>query len=61
MERFVHEQNVKLLRQALNEETDPQRRAVLEGLLAEHRGKLDRAGREARPATDATGAERQSP
>jgi hypothetical protein len=47
MEWFVREQNVKLLGKALSNETDPQRRSVLEGLLAEQQGKLIRADREA--------------
>ena len=37
MERFVQEQNLKLFLNALSVETDPQKRDVLERLLAELR------------------------
>ena len=45
MQKFVHEQNLKLLCKALSEETDAQKRAVLEGLLAEQQVKLIEAVR----------------
>ncbi|SEP40442.1 hypothetical protein SAMN02990966_05800 [Rhodospirillales bacterium URHD0017] len=37
MERFVREQNLKLFLNALSVETDPQKREVLERLVAEVR------------------------
>ena len=39
MQDFVRQQNIKLLEEALKTEADPDKRRVLEGLLAKHNEK----------------------
>ena len=49
MDEFAHSQNVERFEYQLRTETDPQRRAMLERLLAEERQHLERL----RPAREA--------
>ena len=49
MQNFVRQQNIKLLREAIRREVDPDKRRVLEGLLAKEDKKPAKA-EEARPS-----------
>jgi hypothetical protein len=40
MEQFIREQNIRLLLKALDGESDPERRQMLEMLLAQWQGKI---------------------
>jgi len=48
MERFIQQQNIKLLQKALDDESDPEKRRVLERLLAEQEEKTVAGTEEAR-------------
>lgn len=48
MEEYAHRQNIERFERELRQESNPERRALLEQLLAEERAQFERAKREKR-------------
>ena len=55
MDRFIHNENLKLWRRQLAETTDPQERAVLLNLISEEEQRAVKAGRSAAVSSDRNG------
>lgn len=55
VEKFVHEENIKLFRKRLEATTDEAQRKTLMKLLAEEEAKAARLAREAKADPEATG------